>query len=351
MKYTEPTFVRMQVEPVMRILLWLITSVLALLVLVVGVVVISSQFSFDRTFNHTTNTKQLPLIGDKSSGLVRIPINDYEFRARVAGMDRPDAETVILLHGFPVTSAMWIALIEPLQTAGYRVVAFDQRGYSPGARPAAATEYAVPNLVSDVVAIADALGVDQFHLVGHDWGSVVGWSTVMSHPERVLSWTGLSIAHPTAFSDALQNDPDQQARSQYFAVFTAPYLPETLLTFNDLGLLMAMYGDMREDQKNEYHAVFAEPGALTAALNWYRMMASGFSDSPLSSDIQTPTLFIWGNDDPSAGRAAVEGQRAFVKGPYKEIELDGDHWLVTSHGELIADALLEHLASVAILKE
>ena len=103
---------------------------------------------------------------------------------------------------------MWELLIEPLAEAGYRVLAFDQRGYSPGARPKDESAYGIPHLVSDVVAVASSVGAQQFHLIGHDWGSAVGWTVTMTHPGKVLTWTGISIAHPTAFGEALRNDPD-----------------------------------------------------------------------------------------------------------------------------------------------
>jgi len=257
-----------------------------------------------------------------------------------------EAQTVILLHGFPVTSAMWEPIISPLADAGYRVVAFDQRGYSPGARPEDPAEYVIGNMISDVMAIADAVGAEKFHLIGHDWGSAIGWNTVMSHPERVLTWTGISIAHPAAFGEALQNDPDQQSRSRYFVLFTTPYVPEALFTFNGLFMLKAGYANMSPSQQEEYLAVFSEPGALTSALNWYRQMGASLRDSTnMNPSITTPTLFVWGNDDPSAGRAAVEGQEKYMKGPYRKLELNGDHWLMANNAAEIIPAVLEHLSA------
>ena len=85
--------------------------------------------------SHTAATRELPLFAPSREGLVRIRASGMEFRARIAGFDNPSGEGVILLHGFPETSIMWTPLIERLAKAGYRVVAFDQRGYSPGARP------------------------------------------------------------------------------------------------------------------------------------------------------------------------------------------------------------------------
>jgi len=329
---------------IVKIFKWVITAVI-LLLLIVGVIgATGSSLSLDRDFIYTNTANTLPFFSsDISTGLVRISANGYEFRARIAGIDQ-DGPTIILLHGFPVTSAMWEPLIMPLADAGYRVIAFDQRGYSPGARPNETSAYAIPNLVSDVFAIADAVGAEEFHLIGHDWGSAIGWNTVIENPDRVLSWTGLSIAHPSAFADALQNDPDQQARSRYFILFVMPWIPETLFTFNNLVALKAVYTGMLFTQQEEYLSVFAEPRAMTSALNWYRQMGSSFVSAPQESlDINTPTLFIWGNNDPSAGRAAVELQENYMKGPYRVLELDGDHWLVTSHSAEIIQAVLAHL--------
>ena len=334
---------------VIKILKWLGITVAVLLIVVIAIAGIGSSLSLDRDYTHTNNTAALPLLSNELSSLssapvlVRISANGYEFRARVAGRSG-DAATVILLHGFPVTSAMWEPMIMPLANAGYRVIAFDQRGYSPGARPDTAGAYVIANLVSDVIAIADAVGVEKFHLIGHDWGSAVGWGIVLLHPDRVLSWTGLSIAHPAAFADALENDPDQQSRSSYFALFTMPLVPEALFTFNNLFVLRVLYSTMSAMEQEEYQTVFVEPGALTSALNWYRAMGESFGISPeLVNETSTPTLFIWGNRDEAVGRTAIESQKKYMTGFYHEIELDADHWLMSTHADEVTTAVLEHL--------
>ena len=334
-----------------KILKWLGITVAVLLIAVIAIAGIGSSLSLDRDYTHTNNTAALPLLSSELSSssstpaLVRISANGFEFRARVAGSS-DDAPAVILLHGFPVTSAMWEPMIMPLANAGYRVIAFDQRGYSPGARPDEAGAYAIAELVSDVIAVADAVGVEKFHLIGHDWGSAVGWSTVLSHPDRVVSWTGLSIAHPAAFFDALENDSDQQSRSSYFALFTMPLVPEALFTFNNLVVLRGLYSAMAPLEQAEYQTVFAEPRALTSALNWYREMDESFGANPqLINETSTPTLFIWGNRDEAVGRTAIQDQKKYMTGVYREIELDADHWLMSTHADEVTRAVLEHLNS------
>ena len=330
----------------MKVLKWSVVIVVLMVVGIPALAVMSSYLSLDHDYEHTAETEALPLVRQAGAGgLVRIKANGYEFRARVANFNRPAAmPTVILLHGFPVTSAMWIPLIEPLAKAGFRVVAYDQRGYSPGARPEEGEAYQISHLVSDVVAVADAVGAERFHLVGHDWGAAVGWSTVLQHSDRIDSWTGLSIAHPAAFIAALQNDPDQQSRSGYFQFFSTPFVPETAFTFAGLTMLEGLYAGMGEEQASEYLRVLAEPGALTGALNWYRQMSVGPGAlSTIDPVVQTPTLFIWGNNDPAVGRAAVAGQTPFIKGAYKEIELDAGHWLMASHAEQVVPEVVAHV--------
>lgn len=324
-------------------------GLVGLILLVVFVAGIGSYLSLDSDFNHSKQTAALSLFSQNSTftddALLRIEANGFEFRARVAG-NEPNRPTVILLHGFPATSAMWKPLIPALASGGYRVVAFDQRGYSPGARPLEVDEYALPNLVSDVLAIADAVGAQTFHLVGHDWGAAVGWATVLEHPDRVLSWTGLSIAHPQAFSDALLNDPDQQARSSYFTLFNTPIVPEILLTFNGLALLNAAYEGMDSDNIAEYLAVLSEPRALSSALNWYRQMGNLTDNITAAPETSVPTLFIWGSNDAAVGRAAVLDQAQYMKGPYKVVETEGEHWLMTTHADQIIPQVLEHIGGI-----
>ena len=161
----------------MKFLGYFFAGLLGLAVLGVSILWGGAQMSLDRSYAHTKAAAQLRDFADNDAdGVVRIATSRGDFRARIAGFqDSGERPLVVLLHGFPVTSAMWIDLIASLSEAGYRVVAFDQRGYSPAVRPQVVSEYAVPQLVADVFAVADAAGGGPFHLVGHDWGAAVGW--------------------------------------------------------------------------------------------------------------------------------------------------------------------------------
>ena len=304
---------------------------------------LSATTSLDRTLSHTAATSALPSFADQSNGLVRINTGKYTFRARVAGFGGTRGN-LILLHGFPETSVMWIPLIDAAAMAGYQVVAFDQRGYSPGARPEETDAYVITALAGDVLDVAAVVGFETFHLVGHDWGSVVGWNLVLTDASRVKTWSSLSIPHIASFGAAIAEDPDQQQRSSYMLLFRTPWLAEQIFAFNDFELMRGvMYNEHGDAQVEEYLAVFSEPGALTGALNWYR--AAGF-DAPMPDlSIKLPYLFIWGNQDPAVGRVAVEGQAQYLPEAYNELELDAGHWLMETHPELVVPAVLSHLAT------
>src|SRR5215469_13002233 len=121
---------------------------------------------------------------------------------------------VLLLHGYPQTRHTWRHQVPALGAAGYRAVAPDQRGYSPGVRPdpARLAAYGIDRLVADVLDLAAASGhgTQPFHLVGHDWGGQVAWITTFRHPERLASLTVLSRPHPAAFRRAFRDNVDNQ---------------------------------------------------------------------------------------------------------------------------------------------
>src|SRR4051794_27351472 len=140
-----------------------------------------------------------------------------------------DGPVVVLLHGFPENRSSWLALTPLLVDAGFRVLAPDQRGYSPGARPTRRRSYAMPELVADVLALLDAAGAERVHLVGHDWGGGVAWVFAHAHPDRLHTVTSLTTPHPRAFAKAMVVGT-QALHSWYMAMFQLPFLPEAAIT-------------------------------------------------------------------------------------------------------------------------
>ncbi|MGH9094055.1 MAG: alpha/beta fold hydrolase, partial [Acidimicrobiales bacterium] len=116
----------------------------------------------------------------------------------VTDTGEPDGQVVVLLHGFPEDRSSWTGVIPALTGAGFRVLAPDLRGYSPGARPRGRRAYALRQSAADVLALADAAGADQLHVVGHDWGAALAWFLAARHPERVRTLSALSVPHTEA---------------------------------------------------------------------------------------------------------------------------------------------------------
>lgn len=303
--------------------------------------------SLDWSRKHTKKVTSLPEFSAKAdSGQYRLAANGLEFVLRVAGMQNT-GQNLILLHGFPESSLMWQALLTQAAQAGYRVVAFDQRGYSPMARPKNVSDYQLAALSADVLAVADGVGFERFHLVGHDWGAVVGWLTVMNNSQRVQTWTALSIPHIGTFFDAVINDPEQAKRSRYFSFFQRPYLPEFLLTIAGQRNLKKLLAALPQSHKEEYFAILAEPGALTAQLNWYRAMdvLAYAQQKTFERDIYCPTLFIWGRNDGIIAESVIAKQTRFIKAAYKGLAFDTGHNLMQSKENQVIAAILEHIPS------
>jgi epoxide hydrolase 4 len=126
---------------------------------------------------------------------------------------------VVLLHGFPEFSYGWHNQIEPLAAAGFCVIVPDQRGYNLSSKPRGVASYALTELVSDVIAIADQLGEQKIFLAGHDWGAAVAWSTALLHPHRIAKLAVLNVPHPSVMGRFLSTHPRQMLRSWYMFFF------------------------------------------------------------------------------------------------------------------------------------
>lgn len=252
-----------------------------------------------------------------------------------------DGDVVVLLHGFPQSRSSWHQVTPPLVEAGYRVLAPDQRGYSPGARPRRRRDYALSHLVGDVVALADAAGAERFHVVGHDWGGAVAWGLGAAHPERLASLTSLSTPHPRAMAASLVRS-SQLLRSWYMLAFQVPFVPERLLAQGGRMRKELEASGLPPDQVEESARLMAS-GAARGALGWYR--AIPFGSPSLTAAVTVPTLYVYGAQDFALGRRAADLTEHHVTGPYRyEVLEDVGHW-IPEVGERLNPILLEHLAA------
>jgi pimeloyl-ACP methyl ester carboxylesterase len=251
-----------------------------------------------------------------------------------------DGDPVLLLHGFPQSSHSWRLVVPHLRD--YRVVAPDQRGYSPGARPLDVEDYRLPRLVEDALGLLDALGIDRAHVVGHDWGAAVAWQLGARHPDRVRTLTAVSVPHPRAFVEALRTDDDQRARSLYMRDFARPSYAVELLA-DDAATLRTLFGESPSavDVEGMVRAA-RQPGALDAWLRWYA--AQRLEDIGDTPAVTVPTMHVWSDQDRALGRAGAEGTAAWCTGPYRFEVLPGvSHWVPEEAADDLAGLLLPHL--------
>jgi pimeloyl-ACP methyl ester carboxylesterase len=263
------------------------------------------------------------------------------FDVRDAGP--PDGDPVVLLHGFPQDSTAWKKVAPALHQHGLRTLAPDQRGYSPMARPRSRASYRLRETTADVLALMDAAGLERAHVVGHDWGGVVGWALGAWHPDRVRTLTALSVPHPAAMAKAMVTS-DQALRSYYMALFQVPRLPERLLLAGDGAALRRMLhrGGLPDDAVEHYVARMREPGALSAALGWYRALPWSRRDAV--GKVRVPTLHVWSTGDAFLGRAATEATAPFVDAPYRlEVLDDVTHWIPELAPDRVAELITAHV--------
>lgn len=267
-----------------------------------------------------------------------VSVGDLDFDVAVEGP--AEGIPVVLLHGFPQTSDCWDRVVPQLTAAGLRTIAPNQRGYSPGARPTGVDAYESSKLVGDVQSIIRAFGLESAHIVGHDWGAAVSWQLAGLHPEYVRSLTAVSVPHTAAFGWALREDPDQRERSTYMSLLRQEGKAEPVLLEDNAARLRAMFSEHSPDERYVEH--LSAPGALTAALNWYRAMTNEFGELPA---VRIPTTYVWSNGDTAIGRAGAERCGEFVDADYSFVELDGvSHWIPEEAPERLAAEILSRVS-------
>lgn len=260
----------------------------------------------------------------------------------------PDGPVVVLLHGFPQRNTSWDAVIARLTARGFRCLAPNQRGYSPGARPTRRRDYRMSELVDDAVALIDAGGAERVHLVGHDWGAAVAWGVAATVPDRLASVSPLSVPHPGAFLRALPTSR-QGLASWYMYYYQLPRLPELRLLGPDgKGKRITetlLHSGQTPDAAERDTREMVKPGALTAALNWYRAMP--LSDLRAAGQkITVPTLYVWSDRDIALTAKPAHDTAKYVTGPYRFETLAGaSHWLPDEKPDVVADLLLEWFAA------
>lgn len=256
---------------------------------------------------------------------------------------------VVLLHGFPECWYSWRHQI-PALAEHFSVVAPDMRGYNETDKPR--DGYDIRSLVQDIVELIAALGYQQVFLVGHDWGGMVAWSLAITHPELVERLIVLNLPHPTLFMQAFRGNWQQIKRSWYMFFFQLPWLPEASIRANQHETIeRAMRGTAIEkshftDQDMLFFKqAIAKPGALTAALNYYRALPKGSQGFYKGTGMRVlmPTLLIWGENDMALGKELTYGTERFVPDLRIRYIPDCGHFVHEEQPERVNQYMLEFL--------
>jgi pimeloyl-ACP methyl ester carboxylesterase len=233
-----------------------------------------------------------------------VHINGLALHVVLAGP--ANGRPLIFLHGFPEFWFGWRRQIDHFVSSGYRVIIPDQRGYNLSAKPAGIANYSIDLLARDVVGVLDAVASSKAFVVEHDWGAAVAWYLAARYSDWVSRTTILGVPHLRVFIKNLVLNPAQLRRSWYLLFFQLPWLPELILRRRDWALLVRVLrntsppGVFSDSDLEQYKKSWANKGALTAMLNWYRaalLRPPKFALDSNASRVKVPTLLIWGKND------------------------------------------------------
>ena len=257
-----------------------------------------------------------------------------------------DGTPVFFLHGFPQDSRIWDGVSALLHARGYRTIAPDQRGYSPGAQPHLRRAYRPSALTQDVVELIEVAGLGAGHLVGHDWGAVVAWQVAAQRPDLLRSLTALSVPHPAAFVRAMITR-SQRRKSRYMLFFLLPWFPERQLTSGKPWERSLRSTGMSAEAAARDSERMRARGAARGALNWYRAMMFS-SPRAWRATITVPTLYVWSDGDRAIGPQGAALTPRFVTGPYTYEVLEGvSHWIPEEAPERLDILLARHFEAAS----
>ncbi|HEX6603456.1 MAG TPA: alpha/beta hydrolase [Sphingomicrobium sp.] len=275
----------------------------------------------------------------------------------------PASPPVILLHGFPESHRTWREVAPRLEDRFYLVMP-DQRGFAGSDRPQEVAAYDADTLVDDIFALADAMSLESFALVGHDWGGAISWAAALRGDPRLTRLAIVNAPHPVVFQKSLIEDAGQRAASQYITAFRLPGFEKAVEAMGFEAFFGKTFGShvdlalIPEAEKRQYIAEWSQPGGLTAMLNWYRaskvMVPPPGVTVPLPDfllrafpAVKVPTLVVWGMRDKALLPLQLDGLDQLVE-DLRVVRLpDAGHFAPWEAPGEVAGALAPFLAEHA----
>jgi pimeloyl-ACP methyl ester carboxylesterase len=241
-----------------------------------------------------------------------------------------DAPALIFLHGFPESHRTWRHQVAHFSDR-FRCIAPDQRGYRGSSKPPEVSDYTPDKLIGDVFQLADALDIDKFTVLGHDWGGAIAWGTAIAGQMngRVTRAVIANAPHPAVFQKLLYTNPHQRESSQYMRGFRDPKNDALVREMGLAGILLQEIkwdsaDTIEPEERAELLKDWQDRDAAFAMLNWYRAspidippmdapyeLPAGWTPPPLPN-LTIPTLVVWGMDDLALPPENLEGLDAII---------------------------------------
>ena len=281
----------------------------------------------------------------------------------VATAGERSSPAVIMLHGFPESHRTWRE-VAPLLDEDFFLVMPDQRGFAGSDRPQYAGDYSTDTLVDDIFALAEALSIERFALVGHDWGGAISWPAALRNDPRLTRLAIINAPHPLIFQKSLIEDSDQRAASQYITAFRTPGFEKAVEAMGYEAFFDKTFANhvdlarIGQAEKSQYIADWSQPGGFAAMLNWYRgsklMVPPPGATLPVPDfllrafpGVKVPTLVIWGMRDKALLPIQLDGLEALVDDLTVVRLPDAGHFAPWEKAEEVVAALRPFLAAGA----
>ena len=281
----------------------------------------------------------------------------HNAKSGVGGFASDPRYPILMLHGFPEFWIAWEAVL-PSLADDYLLIVPDQRGYNLSDAPEGVENYRVSLLVQDMLGLVGETIRDRpLAVAGHDWGASVAYAMAIHRPEQISHLIIANGVHPASFQQALIDDPAQAAASGYFHILRRDDAGP-MMAADDFKRTFGMFERfsltpwLTEELRKRYRKAWSDSKRLSAMLNWYNsspivvpLEGKHEEDVPLYNvapdklRISMPHLLFWGMGDTALLPICHQRLAEFCD-QLETVEVnDADHWILHTHGKLVADGI------------